>query len=84
MGHQGLELLLIDAADRRFVGNLGQRMAHPDDRDCLGQCLVFDDLHAVDMAPRALGLAVRNSRDFRSGMAFQRNPSLDQASCVFS
>lgn len=73
IGHQRLELFLIDAADRRFMRDLGQGMSDLNNGDGLGHGLIGNDLRAIDVSSRASCLSFGHSDDFRSGMAFQRN-----------
>lgn len=73
MGHQCLELFLIDAADCRFMRDLGQGMSDLNNGDGLGHGLIGNDLRAIDVSSRASCLSFGHSDDFRSGMAFQRN-----------
>ena len=50
MRHEGFKLMMIDAADRGFMGYLGLGMAYPDDRLCAGDGAIPDDFQAVHMA----------------------------------
>ncbi len=55
----------------------------PHDGDRFGDSLVSDDLHTIDMASCAFGIAIGSSHDLRFGLALQCHPSSDQASRLF-